>query len=152
MSQTPIVTLAPDGTGARELLPAASIGAQALSTEIDWPDDPAGPRIVVRMAPGSRGRLLLEHADDDAAEHFTNAVLDGSSYLFIFGYEPRGFAIRHFRIVEGQALAEPRGVRGKPLILGRAAAQSLRGAEGRVDLPPRHSHDSARCCPAGAGA
>ena len=56
---------------------------------------------------------------------FTNAVLDGSSYLFIFGYEPQGFAIQHFRIVEGQGLAETHGVRGKPLILGRGAAQSL---------------------------
>jgi len=55
---------------------------------------------------------------------FTNSVLDGS-YLFLFGYDPDGFAIQHFRIVEGQALAETRGVRGKPLILGRGAAQSL---------------------------
>ena len=55
---------------------------------------------------------------------FTNSVLDGS-YLFLFGYDPDGFAIQHFRIVEGQALAETRGLRGKPLILGRGAAQSL---------------------------
>jgi len=36
----------------------------------------ASPRIVVRMAAGSRGRLLIEHADDGGQEHFTNAVLD----------------------------------------------------------------------------
>jgi Fe-S cluster assembly protein SufD len=36
----------------------------------------ASPRIVVRMAPGSRGRLLLDHADDGVHEHFTNVVLD----------------------------------------------------------------------------
>ncbi len=57
---------------------------------------------------------------------FTNVVLDGSTYLYVFGYEPDGFAIRHFRIVEGQGLAGARGVRGKPLILGRRAAESLR--------------------------
>ena len=57
---------------------------------------------------------------------FTNVVLDGSTYLYVFGYEPDGFAIRHFRIVEGQGLAGARGIRGKPLILGRQAAESLR--------------------------
>jgi ABC-type antimicrobial peptide transport system permease subunit len=57
---------------------------------------------------------------------FTNVVLDGSTYLYVFGYEPDGFAIRHFRIVEGQGLAGARGIRGKPLILGKRASESLR--------------------------
>jgi ABC-type lipoprotein release transport system permease subunit len=54
-----------------------------------------------------------------------NALIDGSSYLFLFGYDPDGFSIAHFRIVEGQELADAQGVRGKPLILGRRAAQSM---------------------------
>jgi ABC-type lipoprotein release transport system permease subunit len=54
-----------------------------------------------------------------------NVQAEDSPYFFIFGYDPQGFAIAHFRIVEGQGLAEVRGVRGKPLILGRGAAQSL---------------------------
>ena len=54
-----------------------------------------------------------------------NALIDGSSYLFLFGRNPEGFSIAHFRIIEGQGLAEARGVRGKPLILGRRAAQSM---------------------------
>jgi Fe-S cluster assembly protein SufD len=36
----------------------------------------ASPRIVVRMAPGSCARLLVDHVDDGAQEHFTNVVLD----------------------------------------------------------------------------
>ena len=36
----------------------------------------ANPRIVVRMGAGSRGRVLIEHTDDGASEHFANAVLD----------------------------------------------------------------------------
>jgi Fe-S cluster assembly protein SufD len=37
----------------------------------------ANPRIVVRMAAGSRGRLLLDHCGVSGdGEHFTNAVLD----------------------------------------------------------------------------
>ncbi len=54
-----------------------------------------------------------------------NVQAEDAPYFFIFGYAPQGFAIAHFRIVEGQGLAEVRGVRGKPLILGRGAAQSL---------------------------
>ena len=54
-----------------------------------------------------------------------NVQTEGSAYFYIFGYDPQGFAIDHFRIVEGQSLAEARRVRGKPLLLGRGAAQNL---------------------------
>ena len=57
---------------------------------------------------------------------YTNALIDERNYLLVFGYAPEGFAIDHFRIVAGQTLAEARGVRGKPLIMGRQAAQSMR--------------------------
>jgi ABC-type antimicrobial peptide transport system permease subunit len=56
---------------------------------------------------------------------YTNAMLDNTTYLIVFGYDPDGFAVDHFRIVAGQPLAETHGVRGKPLILGRQAAESL---------------------------
>ncbi len=56
---------------------------------------------------------------------YTNALIDEKTYLILFGYDPDGFAIGHFRIVEGQSLADARAVRGKPLILGRHAAQSM---------------------------
>jgi len=104
---------------------------------------------VASIAQGSRADLVLTQADtfsvlvsnvdetvadelrawpevsDLDGVFLTNALIDGSSYLFIFGHDPEGFAIAHFRIVEGQGLAEARGVRGKPLILGRRAAQSM---------------------------
>jgi len=69
-------------------------------------------------------RALPEVADVNGML-FTNALIDDRTYLFIFGHDPEGFAIDHFRVVEGQTLAEARGVRGKPLILGRRAAQSM---------------------------
>lgn len=56
---------------------------------------------------------------------YSNALIGEQSYLIIFGYDPEGFVIDHFRISEGQSLAAARSVRGKPLILGRRAAQSL---------------------------
>jgi ABC-type antimicrobial peptide transport system permease subunit len=61
---------------------------------------------------------------------YTNALIDGRDYLLIFGYDPQGFAIDRFRIVDGQTLADVRSVRGKPLILGRQAAQSMNLAVG----------------------
>jgi len=69
-------------------------------------------------------RTWPEVADVDGVL-FSNALIEDSSYLFLFGYDPEGFAIAHFRIVEGQGLADVRGVRGKPLILGRRAAERL---------------------------
>jgi putative ABC transport system permease protein len=69
-------------------------------------------------------RALPEVADVDGML-YSNALIDNRNYLFIFGHNPQGFAIDHFLIREGQSLADARGVRGKPLILGRRAAQSL---------------------------
>ncbi|RPI58508.1 MAG: FtsX-like permease family protein, partial [Chloroflexi bacterium] len=59
-----------------------------------------------------------------------NVQAEGSAYFFVFGYDPDGFAIGHFRLVEGQSLAEAHRVRGKPLLLGRAAAQGMGKAVG----------------------
>jgi len=74
-------------------------------------------------------RTLPEVADVNGML-FTNALIDDSAYLFIFGYNPEGFAIDHFRIVEGQTLGEAHGVRGEPLILGRRMAQSMNAQVG----------------------
>ncbi len=54
-----------------------------------------------------------------------NVQAEDSPYFYIYGYDPEGFAIAHFRIVEGQALDEARRVRGKPILLGRSAADSM---------------------------
>ena len=54
-----------------------------------------------------------------------NVQAEESPYFYIFGYEPDGFAINHFRVVDGKPLAEARRVRGNPLLLGKGAAESL---------------------------
>jgi len=69
-------------------------------------------------------RTWREVSDTDGVL-FGNAVTENGSYLYFFGYNPQGFAITHFPIVEGEGLVEARGVRGKPLILGRRAAQNM---------------------------
>ena len=54
-----------------------------------------------------------------------NVKAEDAASFFIFGYDLHGFAIEHFRIVAGQGLGETRGVRGKPCLLGRTAAEGL---------------------------
>ncbi len=47
-------------------------------------------------------------------------------YFALFGHDSKGFAIGHFQIVEGEGLtARASRGRGKPILLGRAAADNL---------------------------
>ena len=62
------------------------------------------------------------------------SAAEGAKYFFIFGHDPQGFAIDHFRIIEGQGL-DARGVRGRPLLLGKNAAEGLEvGVDDSVNL------------------
>ncbi|HHS96887.1 MAG TPA: ABC transporter permease [Chloroflexi bacterium] len=57
---------------------------------------------------------------------YTLAATEDVPYFIVFGYDPDGFAVRRFRIVEGEGLSTrsaPHG--GRPLLLGRAAADDL---------------------------
>jgi len=65
---------------------------------------------------------------------YTMAATKGVPYFIVFGYEPGGFAIQHFKIVAGEGLtarlSSPKSEwaarhGGRPLILGRAAADDL---------------------------
>lgn len=60
----------------------------------------------------------------------TNALSGGTSYIFLFGHDPDGFAIEHFRVAEGSGLSEVQHTRGRPMLLGRRAAQNLGKAVG----------------------
>ncbi|MBU0702948.1 MAG: ABC transporter permease [Chloroflexi bacterium] len=55
----------------------------------------------------------------------SNVQAEDSPYFYVFGYDPQGFAIEHFKIVQGQSLGQARGARGKPCLLGQAAAESF---------------------------
>jgi ABC-type lipoprotein release transport system permease subunit len=69
--------------------------------------------------------LALPEVDGVDGMLVTNALIEDTNMMLIFGYDPEGFAIDHFRIVEGQALDEVRRVRGKPLILGQRKADAM---------------------------
>ncbi len=75
----------------------------------------------------SAGQLLESWPEVAAVDGMLmgNVQTEGSVFFYLFGYDPEGFAIDHFRLIEGQALEDVRRVRGKPLLLGKGAAESL---------------------------
>jgi ABC-type antimicrobial peptide transport system permease subunit len=73
----------------------------------------------------------LSGVDEVSGMIYTFAATEGMPYFIVYGYEPEGFAIDHFKIVEGQHLSDPDVARGgKPLILGHAAAEDFDKAVG----------------------
>jgi ABC-type antimicrobial peptide transport system permease subunit len=57
---------------------------------------------------------------------YTFAATDSAPYFIVYGYDPDGFAIQHFRIVEGEPLSlRPSQRGGKPLLLGKTVADDL---------------------------
>jgi ABC-type antimicrobial peptide transport system permease subunit len=55
-----------------------------------------------------------------------NVTAPGSAYFYIFGYDPKGFAIQRFKLVEGQMLGAARQANGREILLGKPAAKSLK--------------------------
>jgi ABC-type lipoprotein release transport system permease subunit len=57
---------------------------------------------------------------------YTFAATEGMPYFIVYGYNPGGFAVEHFKIVEGEPLsAQSSGRGGSPLIIGKMAADDL---------------------------
>jgi len=116
-----------------------ALGAVAKGIRVGFTTMTQGSQADLVLSQASAMSALISSLDEAVADKvralpevakvdgmfFTNALIDDMTYLILFGYDPEGFAINRFRIIEGQALAEARGVRGKPIILGRRAAQSM---------------------------
>ncbi|MFW6135711.1 MAG: ABC transporter permease [Chloroflexota bacterium] len=61
---------------------------------------------------------------------YTFAATEDTPYFIVYGYDPHGFAVDHFKIVEGQSLSDALpdrdvGRGGNPLLLGHAAAEDF---------------------------
>ena len=68
----------------------------------------------------------LSGVDEVAGMIYTFAATEDTPYFIVYGYDPEGFAIDHFKMVEGRHLSAPDAARGgKPLILGHAAAEDF---------------------------
>lgn len=69
--------------------------------------------------------LAMPEVKDVAGMLMGNVSSEGGArYFFVFGYEPQEFGIERFKIVEGEGL-RARHSRGRPLLLGKLAADSL---------------------------
>ncbi len=56
---------------------------------------------------------------------YTFAATEEMPYFIVYGYDPEGFAIDRFKIIEGEGLSARPAVRGSPLIMGRTAAADM---------------------------
>jgi putative ABC transport system permease protein len=51
----------------------------------------------------------------------------GSTYFYVFGYDPKGFAIQRFKLVEGQMLGTShQATNSREILLGKQAAKALK--------------------------
>jgi ABC-type antimicrobial peptide transport system permease subunit len=116
-----------------------ALGAVARGLQAGFEAMSAGSDADLVLTQGDAISALLSSVDEAVAAEIgawpgvaaidgvllSNAMTGEASYVYLFGYDPEGFSIAHFRIVEGESLAGAQSVRGKPLLLGRRAAQSL---------------------------
>jgi ABC-type antimicrobial peptide transport system permease subunit len=57
---------------------------------------------------------------------YTFAATDGVPYFIVYGYDPDGYAIQHFKIIEGEPLSLRTSQRGgRPMLLGKVAAEDM---------------------------
>ncbi len=62
---------------------------------------------------------------------YTFAATDDAPYFIVYGYEPDGFAIETFKLVEGEPLSRRASGRGgRPVLLGYMAARDLKKSVG----------------------
>jgi len=84
--------------------------------------------IVLSAVDEDLGAVLTGFADvrETSEMIYTFAATDGVPYFIVYGYDPDGFAIQHFKIIAGEPLSRHSGRRGgKPLLLGQTAANDL---------------------------
>jgi putative ABC transport system permease protein len=105
---------------------AGGSGADLLVMQDDALD------IMFSAVDQSMGEVVagLSGVDQITEMIYTFAATDGAPYFIVYGYDPDGFAINHFKVVAGVPLSR-RGTSpgadrgGKPLLLGKAAADDL---------------------------
>ena len=88
--------------------------ADALDLALSAVDDNLGAELLAMPEVATIAGMMMGNVSAE----------DGAKYFFIFGHDPQAFPIDHFRIIEGQGL-DARGVRGRPLLLGKFAAEGM---------------------------
>ncbi|MBN1813291.1 MAG: ABC transporter permease [Anaerolineae bacterium] len=116
-----------------------ALGAMAEGLQAGYTSMSRGSQADLVLSPASAMDITMGSVEEAVAEQalawpevadvtgmlLGNAKAEDAPYFYFFGYDPQGFAIEHFKIVDGQSLGEARGVRGKPALLGRSAADGF---------------------------
>jgi ABC-type antimicrobial peptide transport system permease subunit len=55
-----------------------------------------------------------------------NVNVSGSFYFYVFGYDPKGFAIQRFKPVAGAMLGTPHQINSREIMLGKQASEALK--------------------------
>ena len=63
-----------------------------------------------------------------------NVTAPGAPYFFVFGYDPKGFGIQRFKLVEGQTLGAGRNttLTRREILLGKQASEALKLKVGEI--------------------
>jgi ABC-type antimicrobial peptide transport system permease subunit len=63
-----------------------------------------------------------------------NVTAPGAPYFFVFGYDPKGFGIQRFKLVEGQMLGAGRNttLTSREILLGKQASEALKLKVGEI--------------------
>lgn len=118
-----MVALGAIANGLEEGYRAMLTGSQGdlIVTQADAADISAA---AVDEKVGEQLRALPEVADVTGMLQ-SMVTAEGARYFFLFGYDPQGFAIEHFKIVEGEGLSD-----SKQVIIGKIAAENFKKGVG----------------------
>jgi putative ABC transport system permease protein len=90
--------------------------------------DPESYDILLSAIPEETAAEVASMPEVDAASPLLQGVIRtvDTPFLFLFGHPPGSFVLDRFQIVEGRPLfaVDPNNIRGKPILLGRQAAES----------------------------
>ena len=84
--------------------------AESLDMSISVIDEEVGPQLAA-----------LPGVEEVEGMIIGEATTEGLPYFMVFGYDPKGIGIQHFRVVEGRGLTAKREI-----IIGKLAAENLK--------------------------
>jgi len=88
--------------------------AESLDMSISVIDEEVGPQLAA-----------LPGVEEVEGMIIGEATTEGLPYFMVFGYDPKGIGIQHFRVVEGKGLTAKREI-----IIGKLAAENLKKGVG----------------------
>lgn len=70
---------------------------------------------------------LMPEVDEVAGMIEGFSQVEGEPFFFVFGYQKDSFTLKRFKLIEGESIYSPlvKNLRGKPIMLGSAAAEVL---------------------------